>query len=88
MNIDLFVTDYYKLLKLLNDNQTTVLGKKVIPLTQAEISEVMKISKMKVNGMFVELQKKGYLVQETRGKYALTDEAVTIVKAIQQLEEK
>ena len=88
MNIDLFVTDYYKLLKLLNDNQTTVLGKKVIPLTQADISEFMKISKMKVNGMFVELQKKGYLVQETRGKYALTDEAETIVKAMEQLEEK
>lgn len=88
MNIDLFVSDYYRLLKLLNDNQTTVLGKKVIPLTQSDICEVMKWSKMKVNSMFVELQKQGYLIQETRGKYALTDESESIVKVIEQLGEK
>lgn len=85
---DMFLNDHYKLLKLLYDNQTFVLDKKVIPLTQAEICTALKMSKVKVNAMFVEFQKEGLLIQETRGKYSLTDSSETIIKGIQQIDKK
>lgn len=84
----MFLNDHYKLLKLLYDNQTFVLDKKVIPLTQAEICTALKMSKVKVNAMFVEFQKEGLLIQETRGKYSLTDSSEIIIKGIQQIDKK
>ena len=86
--MELFMNDNYKLLKLMYDNQTTVLNKKVVPLTQMELSSELKFSKMKTNALFVELQKEGYIVQETRGKYSLSDKAELIIKGIEQLEKK
>lgn len=86
--MELFMNDNYKLLKLMYDNQTTVLNKKVVPLTQLELSSALKFSKMKTNALFVELQKEGYIVQETRGKYSLTDKSELIIKGIEQLEKK
>lgn len=38
MRIDLFLNDSYKILNLLYENQTVVLDKKVVPLTQSEIA--------------------------------------------------
>ena len=88
MQIDLFLNDHYKLLKLLYDNQSAVLDKRVIPLTQAEICAALGMSKVKVNSMFVEFQKEGLLIQESRGKYSLTDSSETIIKGIQQIDKK
>ena len=39
MRIDLFLNDSYKILNLLYENQTVVLDKKVVPLTQSEIAK-------------------------------------------------
>lgn len=88
MLMDLFLNDYYKLLKLLYDNQTVVLDKKVVPLTQMEICSVLNMSKVKVNTIFVELQKEGLLIQKTRGKYSLTDKAEAIIDGIEKMESK
>lgn len=88
MLMDLFLNDYYKLLKLLYDNQTVVLDKKVVPLTQMEICSVLNMSKVKVNTIFVELQKEGLLIQEKRGKYSLTDKAESIIDGIDKLESR
>ncbi|MBD5554439.1 MAG: hypothetical protein HDQ95_03605 [Roseburia sp.] len=83
MKIDMFLNDNYKLLKLLYENQTIILEKKVIPLTQAEICSALNMGKVKVNGMFVEMQKQGLIIQQTRGKYCLTDSAEDIIKLIE-----
>ena len=88
MEIDLFVNDNYRLLKLLYDNQTIVLDKKVIPLTQSEISNELGMSKAKINVMIGELQKKGYVAIQTRGKYVLLDKANCIMKDIDGIEAK
>ena len=86
--IELFTNDNYKLLKFMYDNQTIVLNKKVVPLTQLELSSELNFSKMKTNAIFVELQKEGFIVQETRGKYSLSDKAETIIKSIEETNTK
>lgn len=88
MGIEIFLNDKYKLLKLLYDNQTFVLNKKVIPLTQQEISAALGMSKAKVNSLIGDLQENGYISLETRGKYALLNKGVLIVEDINKTEAK
>lgn len=86
--MDLFVNDNYKLLKLMYDNQTVILNKRVVPLTQKEISSALNFSKMKTNAIFVELQNTGLIIQETRGKYSLTDIANEIIEGVCKLDKR
>ena len=88
MGIDLFTNDNYQLLKLLYDNQTTVLDKRVIPLTQGEISRALGMSKAKINVMFGNLQEYGFISQESRGKYCLLPKGVMLVEGLKKLDTK
>ena len=88
MGFEVFLNDYYDLLKLMHDNEAIVLDKKIIPLTQLEIAESLKYSKMKVNSMFGVLQKEGFIEQQMRGKYVLTDKAELILKAVESINTK
>lgn len=85
MGIDIFLSDYYDLLKLLHDNEVIILDEKIIPLTQMQIADTMNYSKMKINSMFRMLQNEGYIEQKTRGKYVLTDKAAIIINTIESL---
>ena len=61
MRIDLFLNDSYKILNLLYENQTVVLDKKVVPLTQSEIANELGMSKAKVNSLIGQLQNEEYV---------------------------
>ena len=54
MTMDLFLNDYYKLLKLLYDNQTVVLDKKVVPLTQMDKLSPLSRTFLKVQPPFLD----------------------------------
>ena len=56
MRIDLFLNDSYKILNLLYENQTVVLDKKVVPLTQSEIANELGMSKAKVKRVRKQLE--------------------------------
>ncbi len=86
MGIELFLNDYYELLKLMHDNEVVILDEKVIPLTQQQIASTLNCSKMKINSMFGILQKQKFIEQKTRGKYVLTDKAETIIETIEKLQ--
>lgn len=88
MEIELFLNDTYRLLKLLYDNQTLVLNKKVIPLTQQEISVELGMSKAKVNSLIGDLQENEYIFLETRGRYALLDKGNLLVEDLNKTESK
>lgn len=85
--LELFVNDNYKLLKLLYENQTVILGEKVVPLRQIEIANTLGFSKMKTNAIFVKLQEQELIKQEARGKYTLTEKAEKIVKYIEKIDD-
>lgn len=75
MGINLFLNDYYDLLKLMHNNEAIILNEKIIQLTQQQIASTLKCSKMKVNSMFGRLQKECFVEQRARGKYVLTEKA-------------
>lgn len=86
MDIKLFLNDYYELIKLLHDNEVRVLDEVFVPLTQQQIADTLNYSKMKVNGMFIELQKRGLVEQKSRGKYVLSDSTESIIKTVEKLD--
>ena len=88
MNTSLFLNDYYRLLKLLYDNQTVVLDKTVIPLTQVDIAEALGISKAKINVLIGKLKEEGYLEKGQKGKYILLDRSLVMIEEMTKLEVK
>lgn len=84
MSLDYFVNDKYKVLSCMAERQISVNGNQIIKLSQQEIAAILQISKVKVNGLIAELKEDGYLLQlTTRGKYALTEKAVTELAVLQ-----
>lgn len=83
MGIDLFLNDSYKL-KLLYDNQTVILDKKVVPLAQNEIGNALGMSKAKVNSLVGQLQDEEYVSLETRGKYVLSEKAIMFIETMRR----
>lgn len=86
MGMNLFLNDYYDLLKLMHDNEAVILDEKIIPLTQQQIASTLKCSKMKVNSMFGILQKECFVEQRARGKYVLTEKAEKILNTLEKLQ--
>lgn len=76
MSLEYFANDKYKVLSCMADRQIAVKGELVVKLSQQDISDILGISKVKVNSIIAELKSEGYLVlKNSRGKYQLTDKA-------------
>ncbi len=88
MGINLFLNDSYKLLELLFDNQTIVLDKKIVPITQNEIGNALGMSKAKVNLLIGQLQNEGYVSIEGRGKYVLSEKAILLIKTMRRTDNR
>jgi len=83
MNIDYFGNDKYRVLSCMATRQISVKDSAVIKLSQQEIADILQLSKVKVNAIIAELKLDGYLTQKSpRGKYSLTDKAVTALAEI------
>lgn len=88
MRIDLFLNDSYKILNLLYENQTVVLDKKVVPLTQSEIANELGMSKAKVNSLIGQLQNEEYVSLATMGKYVLSEKAILLIESMRRTDTK
>ena len=88
MRIDLFLNDSYKILNLLYENQTVVLDKKVVPLTQSEIANELGMSKAKVNSLIGQLQNEEYVSLATRGKYVLSEKSILLIESMRRTDTK
>jgi len=86
MKVNDLVNDNYIILKILYENQVTVLNKKQIPITQLDIAKALGFSKNKVYSIFKMLRMNGYIESDKRGKYELTDRAVYIVENLDKIE--
>ena len=77
MNLEYFGNDKYKVLVCMAERQISVKDSTVIKLSQQEIADILKISKVKVNAIIAELKADYYITQKSpRGKYSLTDKAI------------
>lgn len=76
MSLEYFANDKYKVLSCMADRQIAMKGEYVVKLSQQDISDILGMSKVKVNLIISELKAEGYLVSNNaRGKYQLTEKA-------------
>lgn len=86
MSVNELVNDNYIILKILYENQVTILNKKQIPITQLDVAKALGFSKNKVYSIFKMLRRNGYIQSDKKGKYELTDKAVYIVENLNKIE--
>lgn len=71
-----FVNDRYRVIVCMAKREILVGDKAVIKLSQQEIADILKMTKVKVNSIVGELKRDGYLIQcSSRGQYILTEKA-------------
>lgn len=85
-SLEFFMNERYQLLKLLYGNQVKIKDDFYVPLSQQEIADMAKISKLKTNRMINELIDEGFLesYKNKRGKYAITEKGVKVLSLIQK----
>ena len=81
-NLEFFGNSYYKVLKVLYDNQIQVKDKCYVTLSQQEIADILHFSKLKTNGIIKELREKGFIAnyENKRRKYVLTDIGYKVIE--------
>ena len=76
-----------RVLDCMAQRQIVVNNETVIKLSQQEIADMLGFTKSKVNSIIRELIQKGYVTQvNTRGKYALTENATRELRNMQSKE--
>ena len=67
------------------ERQISVNDSMIVKLSQQEIADILKLSKVKVNTIIAELKADCYITQKSpRGKYSLTDKAKNELANIQK----
>lgn len=86
LKMNYFGNDNYKVLKIMNDNQVEILGETIVPLTQQDVADLAKFSRVKTNHIINDLIDNGFLgvYQGKRGKYLMTELGEEMVKRMEE----
>ena len=81
--LDLFLTDNYKVLSLMN-KPCYLVGGTYTSITQKEIADELGFNIMKANSIIKRLIEKGYVqaIENHRGRYIVTEKAKAIIEKI------
>lgn len=76
-----FVNEKAKILLVLKEKQIEIDGKKVCPLNQQEIAELIECGKVKTNQLMKELVESGYMeMAHAKGRYIILDKGYDVLK--------
>lgn len=83
--IDLFTTDNFRVLAHLYDKRS---ADNKTHITQQEVADNLKLSRITINKIMGELKSAGYITPDGNhnGRYVLTDKAVQIVKNFREID--
>lgn len=82
---DMFLTNHYRVLEIMNNNIVKVGKNEYCPLGQGDIAEELNVSRASVNSIFADLRDAGYISMITRGKWTLSSDAVKIIDCVQKV---
>ena len=80
--VSYFCNDRFVILKILSEHQIATSKGQISPLSQQEIADIAKFSKLKANRLLNELIETGYVDRPygKRGKYAITEKGYGVLK--------
>ena len=82
---DMFLANHYRVLVVMNNNTVKVGQNTFCPLGQGDIADELNLSRASVNNIFADLKNAGYISMITRGKWALSSDAVKMLNGVQKL---
>lgn len=85
---ELYMNDHYKVLLIMQKNQTAALGKRFVPLMQSDLSENTGFGRSKIIKIMQDLTENGYITKESRGRYSITDKGEEFVSGIEKLQRR
>lgn len=82
--IDLFTTDNFRVLAHLYDKRS---ADNKTHITQQEVADNLKLSRITINKIIGELKSAGYITPDGNhnGRYVLTDKAIQVVKVFKSV---
>lgn len=85
-SLDFFGNDRYAILKLLSENQVKIKENYYVSLSQQEIADIARFSKLKTNRLLNELLKEGFVdyFNGKRGKYTITNNGLRVLHLMQE----
>ena len=85
--IDLFTTDNFRVLAHLYDKRS---ADNKTHITQQEVADNLKLSRITINKIIGELKSAGYITPDGNhnGRYVLSDEAVMVIKMFRNVNKK
>lgn len=83
---ELYMTDNYRVLLLMKENQTAAVGKRFVPLMQSDISELTGFGRTKVIKIMQDLSNAGYISKEAKGRYIVSEKACRLIDGIERLQ--
>ena len=83
-DIELFMNDNFKVLRLMQNNITVINKAHICPMTQQEIAESLGFSLMKVNAIMITLRDGKYIdrYKNSRGRYVITTKGKKVLSII------
>jgi biotin operon repressor len=86
MDMEFFANCKYKILSCMHQRQVDVAGENIVQLSQRQIAEITGIAYKTVNISMKALRDNGYVIRQgtTRGRYFLTNKALTALATIQK----
>jgi DNA-binding MarR family transcriptional regulator len=86
-SVDIFLNENYKVLNLMYGHECDIGGKKICPLTQKEIAEMMDLNIMTINKIIKKLKSSDYIepYNNSKGRYVLKDKAYRFIKTINNI---
>ena len=76
-----FINEKTKVLIILKENQLEIDGRKICPLNQQEIADLVPCGKLKANQIIKELVEQGYVeMLHAKGRYIVTEKGNDILK--------
>lgn len=82
--LESLISDNYKVLSLLYDNQITIDGETYCNLTQIEMSNMLNITRMTLSKKLKELKDNNLIIFEKQ-KYILTNRSIQIIENIEKI---
>lgn len=76
-----FINEKTKVLMILKENQLEINGKKICPLNQQEIADLVSCGKLKANQVIKELIEQGYVeMLHSKGRYLVTEKGNEVLR--------
>lgn len=85
---EIFLTKYYHVLEILNQYTVQLETEEFCPIKQDKVAELVNLSRISVNKIFIVLREQGYIEMISREKWKVTPKGKHVIAVISNFKEE